>query len=98
MDMYLSDDSKTPLLFFQEGNIDTDQTAKLRNLTKRPISFPFVNFTDFSQGFNPVSEKSTFKKRNKWGYHFMCRFWASPLWEESAIQPYTTIVRMDNGR
>ena len=96
MDMYLSDDNKTPLLFFQEGDIDTDQMARLANFTTRPISFPFVNFTDFPQGFNPFLEKSTFKKRkNKWGYHFMCHFWVSRIWDHPAIQPYTTIMRMD---
>ena len=55
------DEMMTPVLFFNEGNLEEDQKLYLRNITKRAIHFPTVDFNQYPDGFDPKKEKGNFK-------------------------------------
>ena len=89
------DNMTTPVLFFNEGNLDEEQKNSILNTTERPIHFPLVDFQQFPDGFNPETEEGNWKKRSKWGYQQMCRFWATKIWEHPILDDYSTFMRFD---
>mmetsp|Transcript_43844 Transcript_43844/g.64391 ORF Transcript_43844/g.64391 Transcript_43844/m.64391 type:complete len:258 (-) Transcript_43844:474-1247(-) len=101
LDRYIPDDRQTPILVFNEGNLNASQTNQIIESTTRQIYFPFVNFTEFPEGFDPARSApknfSTKKRTSKWGYNQMCRFWITNLWEHDIVVKggYSTIMRMD---
>ena len=84
-----------PVLLFNEGNLDEKQMHTIRNATTRPVHFPVVDFQQFPKGFNPDTEESNWKKRSRWGYQQMCRFWATKIWEHPILNDYSTYMRFD---
>eukprot|EP00527_Entomoneis_sp_CCMP2396_P008825 CAMPEP_0198143784 /NCGR_PEP_ID=MMETSP1443-20131203/10402_1 /TAXON_ID=186043 /ORGANISM="Entomoneis sp., Strain CCMP2396" /LENGTH=297 /DNA_ID=CAMNT_0043807069 /DNA_START=266 /DNA_END=1159 /DNA_ORIENTATION=+ len=94
LDSHLSDKT-SPVLLFNEGNLNLEQMAKILNYTGRHLEFPIVNFTDFPIGFDPKVEKGNWKKRSKWGYQQMCRFWITKIWEHPALENFSSFMRMD---
>lgn len=73
-----------------------EQRNELSNLTQRQLLFPFISFQEYPLGFNPITETPIKRKRSKWGYSQMCRFWIYRIWKHEIISNYTTLMRMDN--
>jgi len=98
---FLTSDNKekpTPVLIFNEGNLAPEQKKGIRDITKRPVAFPEVDFTNFPQGFDPNNEDVKFhvKDRADWGYYHMIRFWVSGIWKHPALSQFATVMRMDS--
>ena len=89
------DNMTTPVLLFNEGNLKKEQKQSILSTTNRPIHFPIVDFQQFPEGFNPETEESNWKKRTKWGYQQMCRFWITKIWEHPVLDDYTSFMRFD---
>lgn len=87
----------TPAILFNEGNLSDEQKQMLQNVTNRPVIFDDVSdiFTVFPEGFNPSNETTNFKKRSKWGYQHMCRFWSSKVFTRPILDNFDTYMRMD---
>ncbi len=64
-------------------------------ITERPLHFSIVDFHQFPDGFDPEKESPNFKRRSKWGYQQMCRFWATKIWEHSVLDDYSSFMRFD---
>lgn len=96
--------SRTPtpadVIIFHEGNLsDEQQQALLSCAQDRSVIFPSLEYsfeTFFPDGFDPIKEQSNWKKRSKWGYQQMIRFWITFIWKHPAVQPYTTLMRLDS--
>ena len=96
VDEYMPHDNMTtPVLIFNEGNLNEDQKSSIQSITERPIHFPLVDFQQFPDGFNPETEEGNWNKRSKWGYQQMCRFWTTKIWEHPVLDGYSTYMRFD---
>jgi hypothetical protein len=96
VDEYMPHDNMTtPVLLFNEGNLNEEQKSSIQSITERPIHFPLVDFQQFPDEFNPETEESNWKKRSKWGYQQMCRFWTTKIWEHPVLDDYSTYMRFD---
>jgi hypothetical protein len=86
------------VLIFHENNIPHPTLANLQNCTPRPLSFPSVDdyFDSYPPGFDPVKEPSPWRRRTKFGYAQMIRFYVTGLWKHPAIQGYESVMRLDN--
>ena len=97
IDLFIpKDNMTTPVLLFNEGNLSNEQKLSILNISERPIHFPIVDFKQFPEGFNPETETSNFKKRSKWGYQQMCRFWITKIWEHPVLDDYENFMRFDS--
>jgi len=92
-----NEDYPAPILAFNEGDLSTEQIEYIVGCTKRPISFPFVDFSVLPEGFNEHVSAKMFrvKGRSEWGYYQMIRFWVTGIWKHPAISRYETIMRID---
>ena len=96
VDEYMPHDNMTtPVLLFNEGNLNEEQKSSIQSITERPIHFPLVDFQQFPDEFNPETEEGNWKKRSKWGYQQMCRFWTTKIWEHPVLDDYSTYMRFD---
>jgi len=95
MDKFVQDDRKTPLLIFNEGDLTLPTKERFQNFTTREVYFPYVNWSEFPSGFDPDKNKSRFRKRSRWGYWQMCRFWIYRIWNHRILDRYSSIMRMD---
>ena len=91
-------DHPSPVLIFNEGDITKEDIVAIAKSTNRPISFPRVDFTEFPEGFDPLTEKHSFrvKGRNPWGYYQMIRFWTTVVWKQAAIERFENVMRIDS--
>lgn len=97
-DKHIQDNLTTPFLIFQEGDMSAEQQQNLRDASTREITFPFVNLSMYPTGFEGESETNNlFRKRSKFGYQQMCRFWISRIWTHEALREINckTVMRMD---
>eukprot|EP00586_Coscinodiscus_wailesii_P018405 CAMPEP_0172495188 /NCGR_PEP_ID=MMETSP1066-20121228/64211_1 /TAXON_ID=671091 /ORGANISM="Coscinodiscus wailesii, Strain CCMP2513" /LENGTH=405 /DNA_ID=CAMNT_0013266701 /DNA_START=56 /DNA_END=1273 /DNA_ORIENTATION=+ len=93
-----------PVLVFNEGDLSEEQTQSLVDSTTRPMAFPLVDFTIFPPGFDPNGDTSNstgvkkfrVKDRSEWGYYQMIRFWITGIWKHPALEPYSTVMRIDS--
>lgn len=92
------DNRSTPFLLFNEGDLTSAQKGRITNSTEREVLFPYVNFSTYPVGFDPVKEAAPgFRKRSDWGYQQMCRFWLTRLWTHDILEQrgFSTVMRMD---
>ncbi|CAF4459225.1 unnamed protein product, partial [Rotaria socialis] len=68
------------------------------NVTKRQVIFYNVDdaFTLFPKGFDPYLEEPNFKKRGKWNYQHMCRFWFKLVLDIPLVLEYQYLMRLDD--
>jgi hypothetical protein len=86
------------MLVFHDGLSDTQQEY-LRSCTNRTIKFPHIGYSfesSFPKDFNPQEEAPNWTKRSKWSYQQMIRFWITQVWNHSALNGYTTLMRLDS--
>ena len=91
-------DEMADVLVFHENNVNEKQQAFVQSCTRRKVYFPPLGYdfqTFFPEGFDPIKETPNWKKRNKWGYHQMIRFWITHVWRHPALKPYETLMRLD---
>uniref|UniRef100_A0A6S9A8V6 Nucleotide-diphospho-sugar transferase domain-containing protein n=2 Tax=Ditylum brightwellii TaxID=49249 RepID=A0A6S9A8V6_9STRA len=92
---------KTPVLVFNEGDLNPAQIKSIVESTDRPVAFPLVDFQSFPNGFNPELEfaKSApmfeVSGRSPWGYYQMIRFWVTMIWHHPALDRYEAVMRID---
>lgn len=101
----LQGDRTSPILVFNEGNLNSEQMYFLSMCTDRTVAFPVVHLNgQYPPHFNPTREWDDFRKkfnfeplkgRDNWSYAQMIRFWTLRLWKHPAIQQFDTVMRMD---
>jgi len=92
-----------PVLVFSEGDLSEEQKGVLRESTNRQVEFPLVDFSIFPYGLDlehmtdsEAVEKFRVADRSEWGYQQMIRFWTSGIWKHPALQPFTSVMRIDS--
>jgi hypothetical protein len=85
-------------MIFHTGYPFLDDISLVLRSTKRQVLFRNVDreFISFPTGFNPYSTESTWKKRGRWNYHHMIRFWFKLVFEIPEVQEYDYIMRLDD--
>ena len=96
----LKGDKSSPVLVFNEGNLNSEQMYFLSMCTDRMVAFPVVHLNgQYPAHFNAAREWEDFrhkfnfqplKGRNHWSYAQMIRFWTLRLWKHPAIQQFDT--------
>ena len=98
LDINLSDNFSTPLLVMHSDHPDEDLLMRLANTTKRQMMFLDISsiFNMFPSDFDACRTKSSWRKRGKWNYQLMIRFWFKILFELRQFKSYKYIMRLDD--
>ena len=98
LDKSISDNMSSDIIIFHTGYPLKAQMQAIAAVTKRQIIFHNVDeaFTSFPEGFNPYLEDPTWRKRGKWGYHHMCRFWFKLILNIPLVLEYEYLMRLDD--
>lgn len=98
LDMNFQDDHATPLLILYTSEPYERDLNRLAELIERPIVFLNVDeaFHLFPPGFDPCRAHSPYRRRGKWNYSSMIRFWFKLIFELPQLQDYDYIMRLDD--
>ena len=97
--------TSSPVLIFNEGDLNEEQMQNLRTCTSRPLSFPVVDINTFPEEFKQGREWEAYSKwttfrpmkgRRDWSYAQMMRFWTSKVFKHPAVQEYDLIMKIDS--
>lgn len=101
IDTRLKDNLSSDFVVFHSGYTDDQgviDKVKRESQTKRNLQFINVDgsFHTFPKGFDPNLETSTFRKRSKWGYHGMIKFWFSDIFHLPQLSDVKYLMRFDD--
>ena len=87
------------LIFHGDYPFSTD-VDKIRKSTKRSIDFlnvdNIINRMPVLKGFDPYIVDPTWRKRGKWSYHGMIRFWFSDIFSLPIMDNVEYFLRLDD--
>ena len=98
---FVGEDEPAPLIVFHEDLSDEQQqiirdaAAQSHASSPRPVSFHAIEYDVFPPGFNGDVEEPNWRKRSKWGYHQMIRWWAYRVWHHPAVVDLELAMRLD---
>ncbi|CAF3253901.1 unnamed protein product [Rotaria socialis] len=98
LDRHFSDNMSADIIFFHTDYPITQHMQAIANVTKRQVIFYNVDdaFTSFPKGFDPYLEEPNWKKRGKWNYQHMCRFWFKLVLDIPLVLEYQYLMRLDD--
>jgi len=98
LDFNLSDNFTTPLLIMHSDQPNEDYLMRLANTIRRQMMFLDISsiFNLFPSDFDTCRTRSSFRKRGKWNYQLMIRFWFKILFELPQFKKYEYIMRLDD--
>ena len=98
LDVNFLDNHTTQLLILHTNAPSDHKLHQLSHSIQRPVSVMNINeaFHLFPVGFDPCRTRSPYRRRGKWNYSQMIRFWFKLIFELPQLQEYEYIMRLDD--